>query len=125
VNRVVAGLFVFAAVANLLPVLGALGAERLEGAYGVAIADPNLEVLMRHRALLFGVVGGLLLAAAWRPALRGLAGAAGLFSMLSFIAVVWIVGEANDELRTVAIVDAVAALALAAGLLLDRRARGD
>lgn len=123
VARLVTALFVGVALVNLAPVAGVASAARLEALYGVALADPSLAVLLRHRALLFAVVGGLLLAAAWRPSLRGAATAAGLFSMLSFTALVWASGGANAALGRVAAVDVAASLALAAGALLDARVR--
>ena len=63
-------LFLGAAVINLGPVLGVLSAGQLEAAYGVKLDDPNLVILMRHRALLFGVVGGLLVVAAFYVRMR-------------------------------------------------------
>ena len=107
---------------NLLPVVGALGAGRLQSLYGVAFSDPNALILMQHRALLFGIVGGLLVASAFHAPLRPAGFAAGLFSMLSFVAVAWLVGGANAELRRVVLVDIVASVALAGAFLLDRRA---
>ena len=62
-----------AALIHLLPVAGVLGAERLQALYGIPIGDPNLLLLMRHRAVLFGVVGVLLATAAFVPALRSVA----------------------------------------------------
>ena len=56
-----------AGVIHLLPLPGALGAGALARLYGLepaALADPNLALLLRHRAVLFGVVGALLVAAA-------------------------------------------------------------
>ena len=111
-------LFLFAAVINLLPGLGVLSAQRLEGFYNVALQDPNLVVLMRHRAVLLAIVGGLLAAAAFQPALRAAAVVAGLASMLSFIALA--AGSSSPELRKVLLVDVVATLALIAAALLDR-----
>ena len=58
---------------HLLPLLGVLGTSRLEQLYQVRIEDPNLLLLMRHRALLFGLMAALLLAAAFRPMWQGLA----------------------------------------------------
>ncbi len=49
------------ATAGLLAL--AAGRRRLEALYGVDIEDPNLLLAMRHRAVLFGLLGGLLLAA--------------------------------------------------------------
>ena len=38
--------------------------------FGIALDEPNLQILMRHRAVLFGLLGALLVAAAFIPALR-------------------------------------------------------
>jgi hypothetical protein len=111
-------LFVFVAIVNLLPGLGVLSAQRLEGFYGVALQDPNLVVLMRHRAVTLAIVGGLLAVAAFQPALRGEASVAGFVSMLSFIALA--AGSSSPELRRVLIVDVIATLALIAAVIFDR-----
>jgi hypothetical protein len=42
---------------NFLPVTGALSGKRIQALYGVAVEDSNSEILMRHRAVLFGIVG--------------------------------------------------------------------
>ena len=75
-------LFLIAAAVNLVPVSGVLSADNLAMLYGVAFEDPNLIILMRHRAVLFGIVGALLVASAFRPSLRPLGLAVGLVSML-------------------------------------------
>ena len=118
-RAIVTLLFLVAAAVNLLPVIGALSTSRLEGLYGVVVQDPNLEVLLRHRAVLFAVVAGLLVAAAFHAPLRALAIAAGLLSMLSFVAIAGLVGEYNPLLRRVVLVDVIASVALVAAGLLD------
>jgi hypothetical protein len=65
-------LILLVGLANLLPVVGVLSAARLQIPYGVALDDPNLVILMRHRAVLFGVVGGLLVASALHAPLRSM-----------------------------------------------------
>ena len=75
---------------------------------------------MRHRAILFGIVGGLLLAAAFHPALRTAAVAAGLTSMLSFVVIAMLQGGANPQIDRVVWVDVVASAALIAAAVLDR-----
>lgn len=107
---------------NLLPVSGAWSAARLEVLYGVAVEDPNLLILLRHRAILFGIVGGLLVAAALHPPLRPIGSIVGLVSMVSFIGVAWLVGGTNAELQRVVIVDWVASFALVGAAVLDRLA---
>ena len=70
-------------VIHLLPLVGVLGGERLAQLYGIDASEPNLALLLRHRAVLFGLLG---VAAAFRPALRGLALVAGWISVASFLA---------------------------------------
>lgn len=118
-RAIVTGLLLLAALVNLLPVIGVLSASRLEGLYGVVVQDPNLAILLRHRAVLFAIVAGLLALAAFHPPLRALAIAAGLISMLSFVAVAGLVGEYNPLLRRVVLVDVAASVALVAAGLLD------
>jgi hypothetical protein len=112
-------LFLGAAVINLGPVLGVLSAGQLETAYGVKLDDPNLVILMRHRALLFGVVGGLLVVAAFHVRMRPTAVLAGLFSMLSFLLIAHLVGGVNEELRKVSAIDWIGIVLLVAGAIGD------
>lgn len=116
--HLVTAALLIAGTIHLLPLLGVLGATRLAALYGVAIVEPNLEILMRHRAALFGLVGGLLVAAAWRSDLQPLGLAIGLFSVASFLAIAWSVGGMNAQLVRVAAIDvAVFALLLGAAAL--------
>jgi hypothetical protein len=121
--KIVSGLLVVAGIIHLLPLSGVLGAERLAALYGLSFAEPNLLLLMRSRALLFGLLGGFMLYAAWRPALQPLALFGGLVSVLGFLLLAWSGPGYNEALRRVVIADwvALACLALAALLyLLDR-----
>lgn len=111
-------LLIVAALIHLLPVSGALGAPWLQRLYGVPISDPNLLVLMQHRAVLFAIVGGLLLAAAFRPEWRMPAIVVGLVSVVSFLLIASVVDGTNALIARVVWVDVVALVALlGAGLL--------
>jgi hypothetical protein len=111
-------LVLVAAAINLAPVLGAVAPERMAALYGVNLEDPNLQILMRHRAVLFGLVGGVLLVAAFHPPLRTVGYAAGFASMLSFLLVAWLVGGYNAQIQRVILIDVVGIAALAgAGLV--------
>ena len=103
-NRVIQVLLLVAAVIHLLPLPGVLGAQMLERLYGVPLREPVVTVLLRHRAVLFGIVGGLLGAAVWREELRAVAIAAGLVSAVSFL----LLAAASEPLRRVVIADVVA-----------------
>ncbi|MEH6564493.1 MAG: phosphopantetheine adenylyltransferase [Halopseudomonas sp.] len=111
-EKIVAGLLVLVGIIHLLPVSGVLGAERLSALYGVALGDPNLAILMRHRAVLFGLLGLFMVYAAFKPSLQPLALLAGLLSVVSFMAIAWSVGGYNEAIRKVVIADVVAAIAL-------------
>jgi hypothetical protein len=121
-NAIAAALFILVAIVNFAPVVGVLSTDRLEALYGVVIDEPNLAILMRHRAVLFSFVGALLMAAAFYPALRSAGLTVGLISMLSFVAIALMTGEYNPALRRVVLVDVVASVALIAGFILGRAA---
>jgi hypothetical protein len=111
-------LVLVAAAINLAPLSGALAPERMAAFYGVNLDDRNLQILMRHRAVLFGLVGGLLLVAAFHPPLRTLGYVAGFSSMVSFLLIAWWVGGYGAEIQRVILVDVVGIAALAgAGLV--------
>lgn len=52
-----------AALIHLLPLPGVLGGEWLVKLYGIAVPDAGSEFLLRHRAIVFGLMGLALLAA--------------------------------------------------------------
>jgi hypothetical protein len=106
-------LVLIAAAINLAPLLGVFSPERMGPFYGVDLDDPNLQILMRHRAILFGIVGGLLLVAAFHPPLRSLGYAVGFASMLSFLLIAWMVGGYNAQIQRVVLIDLVGIAALA------------
>jgi hypothetical protein len=106
-------LVLIAAAINLAPVPGAFAPERMSAFYGVDLRDPNLQILMRHRAVLFGLVGGVLLVAAFHPPARALGYILGFASMLSFLLIAWQVGGYSAEVRRVILVDVVGIAALA------------
>ena len=111
-------LVLIAAAINLAPVLGAVLPERMTALYDVNLDDPNLQILMRHRAVLFGIVGGLLLVAAFHPPLRTVGYAVGFSSMLSFLLIAWLVGGYGAAIQRVIVVDIAGILALGgAGLV--------
>ncbi len=111
-EKIYTGVIALATLVNLAPVLGVVSAGRLEALYGIPFVDPNGIVLMRHRAVLFGIVGVLLLVSVFHLPLRPAAVAAGLVSMVSFVVIVLLVGDTNEQIRRVMLVDVVASLAL-------------
>jgi hypothetical protein len=105
-----------AGIIHLLPVPGVMGASTLARLYGIEVSDPNTAILLQHRALLFGVLGVLMLSAIALPWLRVTALAVALFSAASFIVVATAVGGYNPAIGRIVVADVVASVLLAVGL---------
>lgn len=92
-------------IIHLLPLSGVLGAERLSTLYGIGFQDPNILILMRHRAVLFGIFGYFFIVAAFRPVWHLWAFATAFVSLASFILLTLTAGELNPELHRVFVAD--------------------
>jgi len=80
---------------------------------------PVKTPLLRHRAILFGVLGMLMLSAIVLPWLRVTALTVALFSAASFIVVAMAVGGYNPAIGRVVVADVVASVLLLAGLVTE------
>jgi len=118
VNKIVAICLFIIGLINFLPLLGILSVGKLEHAYGISITSSDLEILMRHRALLFGILGGFIMASAFRQVLQGAAIIMAAISMMGFILLTYLVGGINSEISNVVLIDWFACILLlvAAGL---------
>ena len=105
-----------AGIIHLLPIAGVMGVNALARLYEIQVSDPNTAILLQHRALLFGVLGVLMLSAIALPWLRVTALTVALFSAASFIVVAMSVGGYNPAIGRVVVADVVASVLLAAGL---------
>jgi hypothetical protein len=111
-----------AGVIHLLPLSGLFGAPMLERLYGIALEDPAIVLLLRHRALLFGLLGAGLVIAIVRRAWRGPTIVAGLVSTGVFLLLAWPL-PLGAALQRVVGADVAALLGLVlAAVLLPRRA---
>ena len=115
IRYLVPAMLVVTGLIHLLPVSGVLGSERLASLYGLSFSEPNLAILMRHRAVLFGLLGVFLILAAFRPMLRTVAFIAGLISVVSFLWIAATVGNYNEQIRRVVTADVVAFVCLIIG----------
>lgn len=102
---------------HLMPLAGVLGAERLQALYGIALDSPDLILLLRHRAVLFGLLGGFLVLAAFRPALHLAALLIGLASVASFLWLAWPGQDYTPAIRQVFAADVAALGLLVVGVL--------
>ena len=104
-NKVITVMFILAGIIHLVPITGVFGPERLATLYGLNFQEPNLSILMRHRAILFGLLGAFLIYAGFYPSLQPLAFIAGLISVISFILIAWSTGDYNAAVYKIIIGD--------------------
>ncbi|MGA7812323.1 phosphopantetheine adenylyltransferase [Caballeronia sp.] len=121
-HKLITILLVVVGVIHVLPVVGAVGGARLAALYGMSFDEPDLAILMRHRAVLFGLLGVFIVYSAFHPEQQPLALVAGLVSAGSFLWIAWCVGGYNPAIARVVLVDvvAVACLIAAGGVLIYR-----
>ena len=119
---VVPSVLILVAVIHAFPVVGVLGATKLSQLYGIAVQDPNLELVLRHRAVLFGLLAAFLAYAALRPELHRLALVAGFVSVISFLVLAQPSSSLNTALTTVVRVDWLALALLVVGAVAHLRA---
>ncbi len=119
ISKLVTAGFLITGFINLLPLIGVIGASQLQRLYQVSITDADLALLMQHRALLLGIVGGLLAAAAFRPELRLAGAVAGLVSMTGYLLLIVLGSTSNASLIKVAWFDVAAVLVLLAAVVGD------
>ena len=117
-ERIITGLMLVVAIIHLLPISGFFGIDRLTSLYGIDITNGNLEILMRHRAMLFGMLGGFIAYAAFNPAMQPIAFLAAFISIASFFFLSFSVGDFNESIRKVVIADIVATVALVGAIVL-------
>lgn len=115
---IIGGLILIAALINFVPIIGVVSSAKLETLYGLTITSPDLEILMRHRALLFGMLGGFMAYAALSGQLQNWAIGAGLLSMVSFIALAYSVGDFSFHISKINKADIAGILCLAVAAVL-------
>lgn len=102
-------------VIHLSPLWGVLGQDQLAQLYGLSLTDPNLVLLLRHRAILFGLLGGFFVVAAFRPRLQTMALIAGFVAAGSFLVLAATAGDHNAQVQRIITTDIVALVCLAIG----------
>ena len=118
---IVPAVLLIVALIHVLPLAGVLGAAKLSSLYGITVQDPNLEILLRHRAVLFGLLAAFLAYSAFHRPLHGLALVAAGVSVVSFLVLAAMAGTYNAALSTVVKADVVALVLLAAGTAVHLR----
>ena len=123
-KKVVSALLIAIGLLNFLPVVGVVSSAQLEALYGLRFERTDAILLMRHRAVLFGLIGSFVLFSAFRPRLQFLAGFAGLISMSSFVLLAYLSAGVSADLNKIVIADVVGSVAAVIVMILvfkDRR----
>ncbi|MEO1243374.1 MAG: phosphopantetheine adenylyltransferase [Pseudomonadota bacterium] len=126
-ERAIMALIALAGIINFLPVVGVTSAARIESLYGIELADPALEVLLRHRAVLFGLVGGFMIIAAFEKRLHAMAIIGGLIAMLSFMGLYYFTSDQPQSLMSIVYADIAGVISLSVALafkVIDARRKG-
>ena len=85
--------------------------------------DPNVVLLLRHRAVLFGLLGLGLAVAAFRRDWHVAALGTALVSTVSFIALAWMTPGRTNQINRVVLVDAVIVVLLVMAITIRVRSQ--
>ena len=108
-----------AGVINLLPSVLAFFPDKISKSYGIEIPNENYELLLRHRAILFGIIGGLMTYSAVAKKHYESSTLIGLISMISFIVLFFMIGkDINSELKKFMTIDIAGTVILCTGFIL-------
>jgi len=118
-EKAISILLIIVGIIHLMPIAGVMGSAKLTALYGLNFEEPNLQILMRHRAVLFGILGVVIVFSAFRQSFQPLALVIGVSSTVSFALLAWKVGGYNQAIQRVVWADlaAIVCIALAAILL--------
>lgn len=117
-DKIVSIILFLVGIINLLPTIVFFDAAKTVRLYGLPIEGESLTILMRHRAVLLGLVGLALIAAAMKPEFRILAIALALVSKFAFVFLTFAGSNYAAEIRQVALIDVGAIVLLIAVLII-------
>ena len=117
-KRAISIILVAVGLMNLYPIIGVLSADALTNLYGVTIFDNDLLILMRHRAVMLGIIGIFMVIAAFRPNLQSVAIIAGLTSMMAFVGLTLGAGDSGESVNKVMLADVFGSLVLFVAIFL-------
>jgi hypothetical protein len=105
---------------NLTPAIVFFAPERSISLYAIDLSEPNLSIVMRHRAVLLGLLGAALIYGAFRKEFLVPVIVAALLGKAAFLFLVYSSAAANVELGRVALFDIGAVVVLLTALALHR-----
>jgi hypothetical protein len=123
-RRVATVLIVAVGLVQAAPIVGAVASD-FDAFYGVSVADdPNLLILLRSRAVYYGIVGIFLLYAVWRRQYLGPAMLLAGTGLGSYALHAVLEPDHNGKLGALIVIDLVAVACLVIAWILERSAAG-
>ena len=117
-QKVLSASLIIVGIINFLPVLGLISNRQLESAYAITIGSSDLSILMRHRALLFGLIGGFTILSAFIERFQDAAIVLAGISMIGFVVLAYTTGGYNSSISRIVLVDWVGIVVLALAVFL-------
>lgn len=111
-NKIYLTLLFLVGLINFLPIIGVISLDRINQSYGLTITDSNVAILLRHRALLFGLIGGFIIYSVFNPHQQMAAIAIAAISMLGYLYLFWSTSEPSLALLNVAKADIIGVILL-------------
>ena len=117
-NKIYLSLLFLVGVINFLPIVGILSLDKINQAYGLSVDDNSLAILLRHRALLFGLIGGFVIYSVFKPQYQIASIVLAAISMLGYLYFFWFIGDSNPVLLKIAQADIVGIVLLTLAVLI-------
>ncbi len=121
--RIVSVILVVVGLLHLYPAVGVFGPDRLQALYDIGSQEADTLLLLRHRAVLFALLGSALIAGGLHAPWRWPALIAGLVSTLSFVILAFPLSDNSAAVTRVFWSDVVASAALILAAVLALRYR--
>jgi len=105
-------ILILVGVVNFYPVVGVFGANQLKKMYDMDLTDSNVILLLRHRAVLFGMLGAFIIYSALTPMLMTFAYITGFASMAAFIFLALPFKDCASQIKKIVFIAAAASILL-------------
>jgi len=116
-NKAITICLIIVGLINFIPTIAIISAQKLEAAYSIKLISNDLIILLRHRALLFGILGGFILYSVKATSYQGAAMIMAGISMLGYVVLMFTVGGYNEALYKVLIIDVVGIVILSLAVI--------
>lgn len=122
-GRIVSILLFLVGLLNLTPAVVFFAPSRSLSLYGVELPADDIGIMVRHRAVLLGLLGAAMIYAAFRKQVVVPVVTAALVGKAAFLYLIWTASRHTAEMERVAMFDIAAVVVLIAALVLHLSSR--